>query len=493
VTATTVERVPLAIIGAGFAGIGFAARLRAAGVEDFVVLERGERIGGTWRDNTYPGCACDVPSHLYSYSFAPNPGWSRAFAGQPEILAYLERVAADHGVLPHVRTGVELLGATWDQDRRCWRLRTSAGPLDAGVVVAATGLFGAPVLPDIPGRESFTGTAFHSLRWPPGEDLTGRRVAVIGTGASAIQFVPEIQPRVAQLTVFQRTPPWILPKPDAAIPGPVRALLRRPGVHRALRAAQYAFFESSGAPSLIDARLGAGAEAIGRWWLRRQVPEPELRARLTPDYRLGCKRVLFSGTYLRALRQPNAAVVTDAVTEIRERAIVTADGREHPVDAIVYGTGFQVPPGAGALFTGRDGRTVLDHYRDRPQSYLGMTYSGFPNLFQFFGPFGAASNQSAIYMLESQYAYVLDALRTLDAEGLASVEVRPEVQARFTDDMEARSGGTAWVSGGCRSYYQTPTGGNAGLWPGWSFSYRRRTASFDPRAYVLEDAAAVAA
>jgi len=482
-----VERAPLVIIGAGFAGIGFAARLRAAGFNDFVVLERADGVGGTWRDNTYPGCACDVPSHLYSYAFAPGQ-WSRVFATQPEILRYLERVAREHGVLEHVRSGVEVLGAQWDDATQHWRLETTDGALETPVVIAATGLFGAPVVPALPGLERFTGPAFHSLMWDHDQDLRGKRVAVIGTGASAIQFVPALADRAARVTVIQRTPPWVLPKPDAALPPAARRLLRVPPVAQVLRALQYAIFESSGAPSLIDARLGGLAEAIGRWWLRHEVADEDLRLRLAPDYRLGCKRVLFSNDWYAALRAPHVDLVTAGVTEVRERSIVTADGTERQADAIVFGTGFEVPPGAGGLFTGRDGRTVLDHYRDRPQSYLGMTYAGFPNLFQFFGPFGAASNQSAIFVLESQFAYVLDALTQMRDRGLASVEVRRDVQDRFTDEMEERSVGTAWVAGGCRSYYQTPDGRNAGLWPGWSFTYRRRTAAFDAGAYIVRTA-----
>jgi cation diffusion facilitator CzcD-associated flavoprotein CzcO len=482
----------LLIIGAGFAGIGFASRLRDSGFDDFIVLDRGEDVGGTWRDNTYPGCACDVPSHLYSYSFAAGD-WSRAFAPQQEIQDYLCRVAVEHNVLDHVRLGVEVLDASWDDDAEHWRVETTDGPFTANVVVSATGLFGAPVVPQLPGIERFAGSAFHSLHWDHDHDFSGQRVAVIGTGASAIQFVPPVAEAAERTTVFQRTPPWVLPKPDVAFPRPVRRILRVRPFERALRAIQYGLFEASGSPSFVDARLGVLTETIGRWWLRREITDEQLREAVTPRYRLGCKRLLFSNNWYAALRRPDVELVTDPVVEVREHAVVTAGGVEHPADVIVYGTGFQVPPGAGALFRGRDGKTVLDRYNERPQSYLGVAHTGFPNLFQFFGPFGAASNQSAVFVLESQYAYVIDALRQMRDGGLSSVEVRPEVQKAFTDDMERRSEGMVWVAGGCRSYYQTADGQSAGLWPGWSFSYRRRVARCDLSDFTVRRHAPVVA
>jgi cation diffusion facilitator CzcD-associated flavoprotein CzcO len=481
--------LPIAIIGAGFAGIGLAIKLREAGIEDFTILERASELGGTWRDNTYPGCACDVASCLYSYSFAPNPNWSRAFGDQPEILEYLRGVAAEHDVERDVRYDTEVLEAGWDDTAGHWRLRTSQGEITAGVVVTATGPFGDPVTPDIPGLERFAGPMFHSLRWDHDHDLAGERVAVIGTGASAVQFIPAIQPEVGRLLVFQRTPPWIMPRFDRPIGERERALMRRlPLYQRLIRGLTYLFIEGLGLVIFVDRRFARGYHAIGRWQLRRQVPDPELRRKLTPSYTIGCKRAILSDDYLPALTKPNVDVITDTITEVRERAVVTADGAEHEVDTIILGTGFDVPPRGADRFTGRDGRSVMDIYRERPTSYNGTCLAGFPNLFMFLGPFAAAGNQSALYMLESQMSYITDALRTMRERGARTVEVRPEVQEAFVSQAEARSVDTVWLRGGCRSYYQTPDGRNAGLWPGWSFAFRRRTRRFDPEAYVLDAA-----
>ena len=483
------EHLPIAIIGAGFAGIGLAIKLREAGIHDFTILERASELGGTWRDNTYPGCACDVASCLYSYSFAPNPDWSRAFSNQPEILAYLRGVAAEHDVERDIRYDIELLEARWDDEAALWRLRTSRGDLTTSMLVPAMGPFGDPVTPDIPGIDRFAGAKFHSLRWNHDHDLAGERVAVIGTGASAVQFIPEIQPEVGRLLVFQRTPPWIMPRFDRPTRAVERKLMRRfPGLQKAIRGITYALVESLGLVIFVDRRFSAGFHRVGRWQLKRQVPDPELRAKLTPDYTIGCKRAILSDAYLPSLTRANVDVITDDIAEVREHAVVTADGVEHEVDTIVFGTGFDVPPRGADRVIGRDGRSVIDVYDERPRSYNGTCLVGFPNLFTFFGPFGAAGNQSALYMLESQMAYIVDAARTMRARGARTVEVRPEVQEAFVAEAEERSRDTVWLQGGCRSYYQTPDGRNAGLWPNWSFRYRRRTRRFDAEAYVLEAA-----
>ncbi|WP_354700541.1 Baeyer-Villiger monooxygenase [Paraconexibacter sp. AEG42_29] len=485
-----VEHVPLVIVGGGFAGVGLAVRLKQAGVHDFTILERANALGGVWRDNTYPGCACDVPSALYSYSFAPNPDWSRVYATQPEILAYLQAVAAEHCVGPHVRLGTELLDARWDDDARRWQLQTTAGPLTTTVLVGAQGLFGDPVLPDIPGRATFAGTTFHSARWDHTQDLTGRRVAVIGTGASAAQFIPAIQPEVERLVVFQRTPPWIMPRLDVRSVGVQRAAFRAvPPLQTALRGGIFTLIEGLGLVQFVNLRFRHAYEAVGRLQLRRQVRDAGLRARLTPDYMIGCKRAILTDAYLPALTQPNVDVVTERIREIRPHAVVTDDGTEHAVDTIIYGTGFQAPTRAGAVIHGRDGRSLVDLYDERPQSYLGAAYAGFPNLFTVLGPYGAAGNQSAIYMIEQQVGYIVDAVRAMRAGDVAVVEVRPQAQAAFLDEVDERSAGTVWVDGGCRSYYQTRDGHNSGLWPSWSFAYAHRTRRFDPSAYDLTPAA----
>ena len=478
--------MPIAIVGAGFAGIGLTIKLREAGITDVTILERADELGGTWRDNTYPGVACDVASCLYSYSFAPNPDWSHAYSEGPEILDYLRSVAERCDVDRHIRYGTEVLRARWNDAAGHWELETTAGPLTADVVIPATGPFGDPQMPDIPGLDRFEGTMFHSLRWDHDHDLRGRRVAVLGTGASAVQFVPEIQPLVERMLVFQRTPPWIVPRFDRPTSRFERRLYRRfPSLQRVLRGLTYALVESLGFVIFVDRRIAPLFHALGRWQLWRQVRDPVLRRRLTPGYTIGCKRAMLSDAYLPSLTRSNVEVITDSIAEIREHAVVTADGTEHAVDTIILGTGFDVPSRATERWSGRDGKSVAEIYDERPQSYKGVAMSGFPNLFMFFGPFGAAGNQSALYILESQMSYIVDAIRTMRSQGARTVEVRAQAQEEFVSEVEERSVDTVWLRGGCRSYYQTPDGRNAGLYPGWSFEYRRRTRRFDPEAYEV--------
>jgi cation diffusion facilitator CzcD-associated flavoprotein CzcO len=482
----TTEHRPVVIIGAGFGGIGLAVKLRDAGFDDFVVLERAGDLGGTWRDNTYPGCACDVPSHLYSYSFAPNPNWSRTYGRQAEILDYLRDVATEHDVVRHLRFDTEVLAARWDEANIVWQLDTSAGPLIADVLISATGVFSEASIPDLPGRDSFTGTSFHSLHWDHSHDLAGERVAVIGTGASAVQFIPEIAPLVEHLTVFQRSAPWIVPRLDRNSTRAERAVLKHlPLAQKGLRAGWYTMIEGFGLPGFVDRRLRHPYEALGRLQLRRQVRDPELRRKLTPDYMIGCKRAIFADAYLPALARDNVDVVTDGIAQIRPHSIVTKDGVEHPVDTIIWGTGFATPPKLGERIHGVAGATIADRYAERPQSYLGAAVAGFPNLFTVLGPFGAAGNQSAIFMIESQLAYIVDALRTLRTTGARRVEVRAEAQDAFLDEVERRSQNTVWLKGGCTSYYTTAKGQNSGLYPNWSFEYRRRTRRFDTDSYEM--------
>lgn len=477
----------IVIVGAGFAGLGLAMRFQRAGIGDFVILEKEDAIGGTWHKNDFPGCACDVPSHLYSYSFAQNPDWSRAYGEREEILAYLRSVAAEHGVERHVRCGTEVLGADWDDEAGRWDVETSSGPVRARVLITAMGPFDDPKLPEIGGMERFAGTAFHSAHWDHDHDLTGERVAVIGTGASAVQFIPKIQKQAGKLLVFQRTPPWVMPRLDRRTGPRERALLRRfPAIQNAIRGAMYSTIEGLGVAIFIDQRFTKPYELMGRLQLRMQVKDPELRAKLTPDYRLGCKRAVLADAYYPALGKPNVEVIPDGVAEIREGSVVTRGGVEHEVDTIIYGTGYHLPTRDIGRFRGRDGRSLYDLYQERPQSYLGTTFAGFPNLFVFLGPFAAGGNQSALYMLESQMNYVVSALETMHREGLERVEVRPEVQKAFTDDIHERSRDTVWLNGGCKSYYTNDKGQNAGLWPSWSFAYRRRTKRFDRDAYRVK-------
>ena len=482
------EHARVVVVGSGFSGIGSAVRLTQQGVDDFVVLERADSVGGTWRDNTYPGCACDVPSHLYSFSFAPNPDWSHVFSRQPEIRAYLERVTDDFGVRPHLHTGTDLLSGVWDDAAMLWRLETSKGAMTADVVVSGCGGLVEPALPDVPGVETFQGEAFHSARWDHAVDLTGKRVAVIGTGASAIQFVPAIQPRVGRLVLFQRTPPWIVPRLDREYGERQKRLLRRlPALQRVARTGQYWVREWNLLAFTGSGRLRAVAEKEARKHLERQVPDPALREKLTPDYAFGCKRVLISNDYLPALTQPNVSVVTSGITEVRPHSVVDADGVEHEVDVIVYGTGFRVMdiPLAHRL-TGREGRTLAEEWdKTGAQAHRGTTVAGFPNLFLLLGPNTALGHSSVVFMIEEQIAYVMKALEALDAFGVQALEVRREAQDAYNEALQDQLDDTVWNTGGCRSWYRDAEGRNFTLWPTHTFTFRAQTARFDASSYAL--------
>jgi cation diffusion facilitator CzcD-associated flavoprotein CzcO len=485
------EHVRVCIVGTGFSGIAMAIRLKRDGIDDFVLLERAEDLGGTWRDNTYPGCACDVPSHLYSYSFEPNPGWSRTFSPQPEIWDYLRRTSDKHGVTSHMRFGHELKEAAWDEDEQVWRLETSQGSLTADVVVSGVGGLSEPKLPDLPGIDSFEGEAFHSAQWNHDVDIEGKRVAVIGTGASSIQIVPRIQPKVGKLALFQRTPPWIVPQRDRRMSRVERALYKLfPPAQLAMRAAIY-WARELFVLGFMRSKAGGPNERLALRHLHKQVPPGELRDKLTPNYRMGCKRVLISDTYYPALQKPNVEVVTDAIAEITPKGIRTADGVEHELDVIVFGTGFHVSdmPIAERV-RGRDGLRLFDVWEGSPQAYLGITVSGFPNFFMLLGPNTGLGHNSVVFMTEAQANYVMESLRYLNRSGVHHVEPRPEVQAKFIDEIQSKLQGTVWNSGGCKSWYLDAKGRNSVIWPGFTWPYRKLTSSFDPADYVLAPAAA---
>ena len=495
---TSLGHVHVAIIGSGFSGLGAAIRLKQEGIDAFVVLERGSDVGGTWRDNTYPGCACDVPSHLYSFSFAPNPGWSRDFSPQPEIFAYLRGCARRYGIVPHIRFGTTVTRATWDEDAQKWRIEattvtrtatstvTRTVTLSANILIGAAGALSEPAVPRLPGLEKFEGPAFHSARWNHDADLTGRNVAVVGTGASAIQFVPEIQPTVGKLSVFQRTPPWIMPRRNREISGRERAVFKAaPALQKFARAQIYAVTELFGMgfrhPTLLKPLQRAAEE-----YLAKSIPDPGLRAKLTPNYKLGCKRILFSNKYLRALAKENVDVVTDSINEVRARSIVTRDGREHPVDTIIFGTGFHVTDlPFGKYVTGKGGLNLDDVWKGSPQAHLGTTVSGFPNFFLLLGPNTGLGHTSVVYMIESQIAYLLSALRYMRDKGVATLEPRAEAQAAFIADVDRRLAKTVWNTGGCASWYIDKTGRNSTLWPDATWRFRRRLAAFKASEYLL--------
>jgi cation diffusion facilitator CzcD-associated flavoprotein CzcO len=481
-----VPHVRVAVVGSGFSGLGAAIRLKRDGVDDFVILERAEDVGGTWRDNTYPGCACDVPSQLYSFSFALNPGWTRSFSPQPEIQEYLRRCAREQGLIPHLRLGHELRDASWDEQGQRWCLQTSKGALTAEVLILGTGPLSEPKLPSIPGLERFRGTVFHSAQWDHAHDLSGERVAVIGTGASAIQFVPHVQRTAAQVHLFQRTPPWIMPRVDRSITAIERWLFRHlPGAQRLARLGVYWSRESSVVGFTREPRLMKAVERLARRHLRRQVPDPELRRRLTPTYTIGCKRILLSNDYYPALSRPNVEVVTDGIAELREHSIIGGDGIERPIDTVILGTGFHVTDApAMRRIRGRDGVLLADAWRNGMAAYLGTSIAGFPNLFMLVGPNTGLAHTSIVLMIESQLAYISGALRHLASSGAGAVEVRPEVQAGFVDEVQGRMPRTVWSTGGCASWYLDASGRNTTLWPGSTWGYRLRTRHFDPTLHL---------
>jgi cation diffusion facilitator CzcD-associated flavoprotein CzcO len=481
------DHVDVAIAGGGFAGLGMAIKLLEAGRRDFLVLERDDDVGGTWHQNTYPGCQCDVPSNLYSFSFAPNPDWSQTFALQPEIGAYLKRVADDHGLRPYVRTGTAVEAAAWDEQARRWRIETSRGSLTARVLVAGMGGLSEPSIPSIPGAERFEGPAFHTARWDHEVELTGKRVAVIGTGASAVQVVPRIQPQVERLTVFQRTPPWIMPHPGRPTRPRERALYKAlPPLQRLVRGCVYWGRETFVLPFRFH-RLSRVPERMARAHLERQVADPVLRDKLTPRYEIGCKRILMSDEWFPALQQPNAELVTDGISHITPTGVVTADGVEHPADAIVWGTGFHVTDLPYVEWVrGRDGRTLGELWREQGmQALRGTTVAGFPNFFTLVGPNTGLGHNSIVFMIESQLAYAIDALRALDERGAVAFDTRPDAQAAFNATVQRRMAGTVWTQGGCASWYLDAHGANTTLWPGSSWSFRRATRRFDPAEHEL--------
>jgi cation diffusion facilitator CzcD-associated flavoprotein CzcO len=477
--------VDVAVVGSGFSGLCMAVKLREAGIEDFAVLERGDAVGGTWWFNTYPGCGCDVPSHLYSFSFAPNPDWTRTYSRQPEIERYLARVAEDFDLGSSVRLGTTVTGARWDDGAQRWSVETDRGELSARVLVSAAGALSDPKNPEIEGLERFRGATFHSAQWDHHYDLEGKRVAVIGTGASAIQFVPAIAPDVAQMHVFQRTAPWIMPHTDRPISVRERRLYRRfPLLQKLVRGGVYSARELLVLGFAKQPRLMKLVERLARRHMDEQISDPELRRKVEPGYTIGCKRILPSNKWYPALGRDNVELVTDGVAEVREHSIVTGAGEEIAVDAIIFGTGFNVTDMPVASYVrGRDGRTLDEHWQGSPRAHLGSTVPGFPNLFMLLGPNTGLGHSSMVFMIESQVAYVIDALKEMRRRGAGTAEVRPEAVRDFNDGIDERMRDTVWNTG-CSSWYLDATGRNSTLWPDWTFAFRRAS-RFDPTAYEL--------
>ncbi len=481
----------IAVVGGGFGGVAAAVMLRRAGYEDVTVFERAERIGGVWHHNTYPGAACDVASHLYELSFAPNPRWSRRFAPQAEIRAYLEDVAARYGVLDRIRTGVEVHGAAWDEARSVWVLQTSAGEHEASVLLTACGQLSTPKIPALPGIEDFAGPAFHTAQWRHDVDLTGKRVAVVGTGASAIQVVPALQPRTAQLDVYQRSPGWTLPKGDHAYgPWMQRLFERVPAVQRLDRRAQAAFMDVGAEAMTRRPWMLAPFRAAGRRQIRKAIPDPQLRAKVTPADESGCKRILLTDAWYPTLAQPDVTLIDDPVAALTPTGVRTADGAVREADAIVWATGFRTHDFVAPMeIAGRGGRRLGETWATGARAYLGLTVPRYPNLFLLYGPNTNGGTGSVIETIECGMRHVLAALRALDATGGHRIEITDAAAERFDAELRRALQGTVWHSG-CTSWYVDENGHDPNQWP-WTWRrYAKRTAALEPGAYRLETAGA---
>ena len=490
----SVDEMPdldVAVIGAGFAGVAMAHSLQSMRGLRFRVFEKASRAGGTWRDNIYPGCACDIPSHLYSLSFAPKPDWSRMFARQEEILAYLDDVVADHGLARHIALNTSVDRAIWDGDAALWRLTLGGSEaLTARMLVSAMGVLHHAAYPEIDGLDRFAGKVVHTAQWDKSLHLAGRNVAVIGTGASAIQVVPAIAEEVASMTVFQRTPPWIVPKFDRAFDAGDHHRFRRfPWVRRMLRNRLFWMHEKRATGfTRQNADALAKTEALCRKQLERQVKDPELRAKLTPTYKVGCKRLIISSDYYPALQKPGVTLETAPIARVEPDAIVTADGVRHVVDTIILGTGYDARRAlAHVEIRGADGRTLQETWDETGmEAYLGTTVAGFPNLFVITGPNAGGGHNSQVFMIEAQVSYIAKAIRLLRGRRARRIEVRGASQRRFTSEMDKRMDQSVWKGGGCKSWFLDPrTGRNNLLWPSYSTDYWLRTRRIRKGDYTL--------
>jgi cation diffusion facilitator CzcD-associated flavoprotein CzcO len=476
----------VAVVGGGFGGVGAVVMLARAGYRDVTVFERGERVGGVWHHNTYPGAACDVPSHLYEFAFAPNPRWSRRYSPQAEIQAYLEDVARRHGVLEQIRTGTEVTRARWDEERSKWTLETSAGVHESDVLLTACGQLSVPKLAPIPGLDAFAGPAFHTAQWRHDVDLRGKRVAVMGTGCSAIQVVPAIQPLVAQLDVYQRSPGWTFPKMDYAYgERSQRAFERFPVLQRLDRAAIFAFMELGAAAMTSQRWLLQPFRAIARWQITRAIGDPELRRKVTPSDEVGCKRLMLTDDWYPTLTQPNVEVVTEAITEVTPGGVRTGDGRERPADVIVLATGFKTHGFVAPMeIVGLEGRTLADEWAHVPRAYLGMSVAGFPNMFLLYGPNTNGGTGSVIYTIEAGLNHVLAALSELEARDARRIELRRAAAEQFDRELREALRGTVWHAG-CTNWYVDANGNDPNQWPWLWSTYRKRTSQLEPGAYEL--------
>lgn len=480
--------VRVGIVGAGFGGLGMGIRLKQEGFDDFTIFERGDSVGGVWRANSYPGAACDVPSHAYSFSFAPGHHWTRRYAPRADIMRYLEDLADDFGLRPHLRLGVEAEAAAFDPDEGTWTLRTAAGEEHRfEALVTACGQLTNPAWPSLEGIDHFSGPVFHSADWDHEVELAGKRVAVVGTGASAIQIVPEIAEQTERVDIYQRTAPWILPKPDRDYPEWERKLFERlPGRVAASRAGMLTLIEGA-----THGLTGDDWVMKPLRWVANQAREralggdPELLGKTTPDYEMGCKRVLFTSDWYPALLREDVELVDRPIARVTEGGIVDSEGTERPADVIVYGTGFRSHDFVAPMeITGLDGRDLDAVWSERPEAYLGTTISGFPNLYVLYGPNTNHGAASVPYTLECQFNYAIDAIRRL-RDGHRYLDLRPEAQAAWRAEIDERSEPSVWLQGGCSNWYIDETGINTNNWPGGWFEFKRRTERITPADYEL--------
>lgn len=494
--------IEIAVVGAGFSGLGMACELLRHGRRDFIVLERGSTVGGTWRDNTYPGCACDIPSDLYSFSFRPNPSWSSNYASQPEILSYLQQVAADYGLLGSgseqsaedfslgsvpagtISFNTELLAARWEPSTQRWRISTTQGTLLARYLISGHGPLITPHWPDLPGLEGFNGERFHSAQWDHGVELAGKRVAVIGTGASAIQFVPQVQAVAGQLSLFQRTPPWIVPRGWRETTAKRRRIFAKyPILQKLDRQRKFRILETRHL-GFTTPRFNQVMQDFALSYLKRKVKDPQLRAKLTPDYRIGCKRILISDDYFKALQQPGVELVTEPIQQVTGAGVVTADGVEHAADVLICGTGFNATqPKIAELIRNGEGVSLAEKWGADFEAHRGSTVTGYPNLFLIVGPNTALGHNSIIYIIEAQVRYVLSALKQAERRGAVELAPMEQAQARYNQWVQKRLARLVWGRGGCSSYYLSSTGKNTTLWPDRAASFRRLLGRFDAHNY----------
>ncbi len=482
-----VDEVDVAIIGAGFAGLGMGIRLKMEGTRSFVIFERADELGGTWRDNVYPGCACDVPSLMYSFSFDQNPNWSRTYSSQPEILAYLKQSALRFKVREHIRFKEEVNLLRFDEAEGCWLVETRSGQqVKAKVVVGGLGPLNRPTIPDIAGKESFAGVSFHSSQWDTEFDVSNKRLAIIGTGASAIQIVPEVAKSAQQVTIFQRTPPWIVPRNDGPTSQIRQSLFgRAPILQKTMRGLLYWRLEAQVMGFLGNKFMQKKGQEIAEKHIEDSIADPALRKAVTPSYTFGCKRVLLSDDYYPALQRPNVELVTTAISEIKTDSIVDQNGTERHFDAIVFCTGFMASQiMLDMKIYGRKNHELMAEWQENgPEAYYGLSVPNYPNLFFLLGPNTGLGHHSVVHIIESQHHYVMDYLRLLDEENVPYLDLKPEIYTQHNADIQQKLQKTVWQSGGCQSWYQMDSGKNTTLWPGTTIGYRRQTAKVDRAVY----------